>query len=403
MKGKCCSWVRSVMAFFMFCCLVGGGSSASAQNADVNNSYQDFYTNLAPYGQWIQDAKWGFVWCPDVDGGFRPYFTNGYWAYTQYGSTWISEYVWGWAPFHYGRWTFDSYYGWVWIPGAEWAPAWVIWRTGAGYYGWAPLSPDFNFKTVKKEPVTYDCPQDWWIFMTPKYLFDGSYYRYWAGPIGNTGHLKNTTLLTNIVENENVTYYVGPYKFQIEKQNKQPLVSFNLITSNNLTMKSHHNEIRLFRPEEMKPVPMEENSAEVQNYIKAPRPLTKTPMAVNSMQGKMVSDFRATLPKRSIPSARPGPPLETSKHAEPKKQQPVAKTAPEREDNNTYIWQNAEQAVQSNSIEYRVAPKAHPDRGPIPQADPLPKPKHPPLKKLPGQSTQPSEQIGTSETAKDRE
>jgi hypothetical protein len=32
--------------------------------------------------------------------------------------------------------------GWVWVPGTRWAPAWVSWRSGDGYYGWAPLPPD---------------------------------------------------------------------------------------------------------------------------------------------------------------------------------------------------------------------------------------------------------------------
>lgn len=31
--------------------------------------------------------------------------------------------------------------GWVWVPGVEWAPAWVSWRVGGGYIGWAPLPP----------------------------------------------------------------------------------------------------------------------------------------------------------------------------------------------------------------------------------------------------------------------
>src|SRR5262249_44023310 len=32
-------------------------------------------------------------------------------------------------------------YGWIWVPRTEWAPAWVAWRSGAGYVGWAPLPP----------------------------------------------------------------------------------------------------------------------------------------------------------------------------------------------------------------------------------------------------------------------
>src|SRR6185295_11890306 len=73
-------------------------------------SYQVFYDNLSPYGKWLQDATYGYVWVPTIQQGFRPYFSNGYWVMTEYGSTWVSTYPWGWAPFHYGRWTHDDFY-----------------------------------------------------------------------------------------------------------------------------------------------------------------------------------------------------------------------------------------------------------------------------------------------------
>ena len=47
--------------------------------------------------------------------------------------------------FHYGRWYRDSV-GWVWVPGYDWGPAWVCWRQGDGYCGWAPLPPAAVFK-----------------------------------------------------------------------------------------------------------------------------------------------------------------------------------------------------------------------------------------------------------------
>jgi hypothetical protein len=31
--------------------------------------------------------------------------------------------------------------GWGWVPGTMWGPAWVSWRSGGGYAGWAPLPP----------------------------------------------------------------------------------------------------------------------------------------------------------------------------------------------------------------------------------------------------------------------
>ena len=77
--------------------------------------------------------------------GWQPY-TLGYWVWTdQFGWMWISNEPFGWATFHYGRWYLDPYYGWVWVPGYEWGPAWVSFRSGGGYVGWAPLSPGVHW------------------------------------------------------------------------------------------------------------------------------------------------------------------------------------------------------------------------------------------------------------------
>jgi hypothetical protein len=97
-------------------------------SAQVSISFQIFYDNLSPYGNWVDNSDYGYVWVPRVSHGFTPYGTNGYWVFTYAGWTWVSNYSWGWAPFHYGRWFYDSYYGWVWVPDNELGPGWVTWR-----------------------------------------------------------------------------------------------------------------------------------------------------------------------------------------------------------------------------------------------------------------------------------
>ncbi len=105
-----------------------------------------FYDDLSPWGEWLRVEPWGWVWSPwDMEPGWRPY-THGRWALTGLGWTWVSDWPWGWAPFHYGRWTYHSYYGWLWVPGTVWAPAWVAWRYGNGWIGWAPLPPDVHWR-----------------------------------------------------------------------------------------------------------------------------------------------------------------------------------------------------------------------------------------------------------------
>ena len=109
---------------------------------DQGASFQTFYDQLSDQGTWIQTDDYGYVFQPNVqDANWAPY-TNGHWVSTDQGWTWVSDEPWGWATYHYGRWANIDDVGWVWVPGYRWAPAWVSWRSGGGYCGWAPLPPE---------------------------------------------------------------------------------------------------------------------------------------------------------------------------------------------------------------------------------------------------------------------
>jgi len=121
------------------------------QYADNDPSaLSDFRSTLDPYGTWREDPTYGSVWVPSdnvVGSDFVPYQTAGHWMYDD-DYTWVSDYSWGWAPFHYGRWVYGGGYGWEWIPGRTYAGAWVSWRYGWGdwpYVGWAPLGPTWGW------------------------------------------------------------------------------------------------------------------------------------------------------------------------------------------------------------------------------------------------------------------
>lgn len=111
----------------------------------------DFRPSLDPYGTWTEDPNYGTVWVPspDVVGqDFAPYASAGHWAYDD-DYVWVSDYDWGWVPFHYGRWAYGRGVGWEWIPGRRYAGAWVSWRYGEGgygYVGWAPRAPTWGWR-----------------------------------------------------------------------------------------------------------------------------------------------------------------------------------------------------------------------------------------------------------------
>jgi hypothetical protein len=110
---------------------------------------------LDPYGNWSQDPTYGPVWYPSVTvSNWAPY-RYGHWAWiAPWGWTWIDDAPWGFAPFHYGRWTMIGT-RWAWVPGhmaprPVYAPALVVFLGGgAGQFslgagpavGWYPLAP----------------------------------------------------------------------------------------------------------------------------------------------------------------------------------------------------------------------------------------------------------------------
>lgn len=111
--------------------------------------YSYFYSSLAPYGTWVNVVDYGWCWQPTVaviDVGWRPYWNRGRWLYSDAGWYWHSDYSWGWAPFHYGRWFHHPRRGWCWRPGDVWGPAWVSWRYTDAYCGWAPLPPGAYYR-----------------------------------------------------------------------------------------------------------------------------------------------------------------------------------------------------------------------------------------------------------------
>ena len=141
--------------------MLGSLAPAAAQISE------DAQIALEQYGTWRPNPRFGEVWVPnDVPPDWRPY-AYGHWVYTdEWGWYWVSDDIeadWGWVVYHYGRWAFERGIGWFWVPGEEWAPAWVDWRYGDDYSGWAPLPPDELIDAYEVEPA-------YWVFVPTRFI-----------------------------------------------------------------------------------------------------------------------------------------------------------------------------------------------------------------------------------------
>src|SRR5216110_457727 len=185
--------------------------------ADVSVDF--FYNNLSG-GNWIEVADYGYGWQPDIavsDPNWRPY-ADGYWAYTDYGWTWISYEDFGWATYHYGRWSNLADYGWIWFPGSDldWGPAWVSWRTGGDYVGWAPLPPRGAGIVYEGQPiggqvdVEFDIGPQYYNFCDVRFIGE-PVLRDRIFPVSqNVTYIDSTVNVTNITVQNNVVYNYGP-------------------------------------------------------------------------------------------------------------------------------------------------------------------------------------------------
>jgi hypothetical protein len=183
-------------------------------DSEIQGNFDDA---LAPYGEWT-DVDGTRAWRPSasvVGEDFQPYATNGQWVSSDYGWYFQSDYPWGWAPFHYGRWALDANYGWIWIPGTVWAPAWVDWRIGGGYIGWAPLAP-------VGWSVAVQTWRPYWVFV-PAAHFAGNFWAHRL-PFESIHEAYDATApVHQAVAFGGARWYAGPPVAQVERVSAQPI------------------------------------------------------------------------------------------------------------------------------------------------------------------------------------
>ncbi len=192
-------------------------------------SYDTFYRKLEPYGGWRETADYGYVWQPEQaqrSRDWRPY-TDGRWAYTDAGWTWISDEPFGWATYHYGRWTRLRGVGWVWVPGDEWAPAWVSWRKSDRHLGWAPLPPEARFERRtgihQWADSYYDIDADEYVFIPNEEIGAPNIRRAVIPAQQNVTIVTQTVNVTNITYSNTTIINGGPNYDELRSRSRQPL------------------------------------------------------------------------------------------------------------------------------------------------------------------------------------
>ncbi len=185
----------------------------------VIQTESDFYEPLSPYGEWVVVPGYGRCWKPaQVEAAWRPY-ANGHWERTDAGWYWASDEPWGWATYHYGRWDLSAQFGWVWVPQTQWAPAWVSWREGAGYVGWAPLPPSARFAAsgVVEIHGTAIAPREF-VFVQEGRILDP--IRPHTVIINNTTIINQTVNITSVRMVNRTVFNEGPRAEEVERRQR---------------------------------------------------------------------------------------------------------------------------------------------------------------------------------------
>jgi hypothetical protein len=201
-------------------------------DAGTDVSIDFFYDNVGSDGTWAEVADYGYCWQPSVavsNSKWRPY-SDGYWAYTDVGWTWVSYEDFGWATYHYGRWTRLRDRGWFWVPGREWGPAWVSWRTGGDYVGWAPLPPrgggevDYDDRPINGQvDVDFDIGPAYYNFVDVRYIGEPVLRERIVEPNLNVTYISNTVNVTNITYANSRVYNYGPDYNTLNRYSTRPI------------------------------------------------------------------------------------------------------------------------------------------------------------------------------------
>ena len=325
--------------------------SASAQQSNV--SFQVFYDQLSPYGEWVNYPNYGYVWIPDAGPDFVPYSTQGHWILTDFGWTWMSDYSWGWAPFHYGRWNYDHFYGWFWVPDNEWGPAWVSWRRADGYYGWAPMEPGISLSVSFSRG--YDSHDDHWIFVRDRDIDRADLNHYYISRTDQDRIVRRSSVInsTYVDSRRHTTYVTGPARADIQKATGRQVKSVAIQDNNKPGQNLSNGHFSIYRPQVIKNNDKEKKPAPSRitdlKDVKQPseRKVTNQQGTLKSTNKiKDVQQPNTVNPQKNLNNVKP---LQ-SKNASPKQNIKTVKQPDKVKTSNTNQSQNIKKDQQPNNV-----------------------------------------------------
>jgi len=236
-----------ILSLFIAAAAVNVNTVKAQVSVSADVTFSVFHDNLQSYGRWVNHPTYGQVWVAS-ETNFVPYRTNGHWVYTDDGWTWVSDYSWGWAPFHYGRWDYDaSYGGYFWVPGYDWGPAWVSWRSDNENYGWAPLRPGINVGIG----ISFgsDIPAERWTFVPNRYIASPRVNNYYINNSRNVTIINKTTIINNVHNNSSRTVVVGgPRREDVQRYTHTTVNTYRVANNSRPGTTINKNTVNIYRP-----------------------------------------------------------------------------------------------------------------------------------------------------------
>src|SRR5699024_2828077 len=107
--------------------------------------------------------------------------------------------------------------------------AWVTWRRGGGYYGWAPMKPGISISV--SFGTGYRVPNRYWTFVPYNNLYTHSIHRYYQ-PGRTSTIINNTTVIKKTYVNNHRTYVSGPSRNNYQKHTGRDVRTYKVRSSN---------------------------------------------------------------------------------------------------------------------------------------------------------------------------